>query len=143
MKIQLKLVKFIIIFLNVFFIIYEKKHNNDLINSISGHEESIWNGYQFPNLIGLPSLSNIGLAWPLAIKLNAFTVAKIILKLVIFKMIVKFMAVMCLLLFIPKLKTKKEGKDDDDEDDDKRSGKLYHSITNYSMFFKNLNKLVF
>ncbi|TGZ50139.1 Uncharacterized protein DBV15_00834 [Temnothorax longispinosus] len=64
-------------------------------------------------------LPSIDLGLPLALKLNAFTIAKIILKLVIFKMIVKFIAVICLLLFIPKLeiiKKKVSNKDDDDEE---------------------------
>ncbi|CAL7938343.1 unnamed protein product [Xylocopa violacea] len=73
--------------------------------------------------LGLPS---IDFSWPFALKLNAFTLAKILLKLVIFKMIVKFIAVICLLLFIPKLEIKKSKKgnmqnDDNDEDDEGRS----------------------
>lgn len=74
--------------------------------------------------LGIPS---VDFSWPFALKLNAFTLAKIILKLVIFKMIVKFIAVICLLLFIPKLEIKKGNKgssesgDDDGEDDDERS----------------------
>ncbi|XP_076629984.1 uncharacterized protein LOC143346108 [Colletes latitarsis] len=62
--------------------------------------------------LGLPS---IDFSWPFALKLNAFTLAKILLKLVIFKMIVKFIAVICLLLFIPKLEIKKDKGDMDDE----------------------------
>jgi len=63
-------------------------------------------------------LPSIDLGLPFALKLNAFTIAKIILKLVIFKMIVKFIAVICLLLFIPKLEIikKKVSNKDDDED---------------------------
>lgn len=71
--------------------------------------------------LGFPS---IDFSWPFALKLNAFTLAKILLKLVIFKMIVKFIAVICLLLFIPKLEIKKtikkvnmQSNDDDDEDE--------------------------
>lgn len=66
----------------------------------------------------LPSLPSIDFAWPLAIKFNAFTIAKILLKLVIFKLIVKFIAIICLLLFIPKLEIKSDK--DDMEDDDGR-----------------------
>ncbi|XP_043265532.1 uncharacterized protein LOC122405095 isoform X2 [Colletes gigas] len=62
--------------------------------------------------LGLPS---IDFSWPFALKLNAFTLAKILLKLVIFKMIVKFIAVICLLLFIPKLEIKKDKGDMEDE----------------------------
>ncbi|XP_076241056.1 uncharacterized protein LOC143183421 [Calliopsis andreniformis] len=63
-------------------------------------------------------LPTIDFSWPFALKLNAFTLAKILLKLVIFKMIVKFIAVICLLLFIPKLEIKKKGNKDDMDDDD-------------------------
>jgi uncharacterized membrane protein len=64
-------------------------------------------------------LPSIDLGLPFALKLNAFTIAKIILKLVIFKMIVKFITVICLLLFIPKLEIikKKVNKDEDDEEE--------------------------
>ncbi|CAD1472326.1 unnamed protein product [Heterotrigona itama] len=74
--------------------------------------------------LGFPSFD---FSWPFALKLNAFTLAKILLKLVIFKMIVKFIAVICLLLFIPKLEIKKtikkvnmqnNAQDDDDDDED-------------------------
>ena len=77
--------------------------------------------------LGFPS---IDFSWPFALKLNAFTLAKILLKLVIFKMIVKFIAVICLLLFIPKLEIKKtikkvtmqnNAQDDDDDEDEGRS----------------------
>ncbi|XP_011209089.1 uncharacterized protein LOC105230167 [Bactrocera dorsalis] len=37
-------------------------------------------------------------------KINLFTIGKIILKLLIFKKIIKFIGVICLLLFLPKLK---------------------------------------
>ncbi|XP_075167678.1 uncharacterized protein LOC142239796 [Haematobia irritans] len=37
-------------------------------------------------------------------KINLFTIGKIILKLLIFKKIVKFIGIICLLLFLPKLK---------------------------------------
>lgn len=46
-------------------------------------------------------------------KLNVFTILKIILKLVIFKKIVSFIALICLLLFIPKFKLSKEETDED------------------------------
>lgn len=75
----------------------------------------------------LPSLPSIDFAWPLAIKLNALTIAKIILKLVIFKMIVKFIALTCLLFFIPKLESKKEDKDNDDNDDSDDGRRLISS----------------
>lgn len=51
------------------------------------------------------------------LKLDLFTLGKIILKLIIFKKIVKFIAVICLLLFIPKLiHYKKDGGHDDDDE---------------------------
>ncbi|KAL6262926.1 hypothetical protein P5V15_005714 [Pogonomyrmex californicus] len=76
--------------------------------------------YALPDVAHFSLLPSIDLGLPLALKLNAFTIAKIILKLVIFKMIVKFIAVICLLLFIPKLEIIKKkvsnNKDDDDEE---------------------------
>lgn len=48
-------------------------------------------------------------------KLDLLTFAKILLKLVIFKKIVKFIAMVCLLFFIPKLIHIKKGKDDEEE----------------------------
>ncbi|XP_024935708.1 uncharacterized protein LOC107274950 isoform X1 [Cephus cinctus] len=75
--------------------------------------------YALPNIPQLPSFPSIDFSWPLALKLNAFTIAKILLKLVIFKMIVKFIALICLLLFIPKLEIIKKKTENDDEE---RSG---------------------
>ncbi|XP_029162940.1 uncharacterized protein LOC114934446 isoform X2 [Nylanderia fulva] len=75
--------------------------------------------YALPDVSSISLLPSFDLGLPFALKLNAFTIAKIILKLVIFKMIVKFIAVICLLLFIPKLeiiKKKVSNKDDDDEE---------------------------
>ncbi|XP_053977363.1 uncharacterized protein LOC128875638 [Hylaeus volcanicus] len=66
------------------------------------------------------TLPSIDFSWPFALKLNAFTLAKILLKLVIFKMIVKFIAVICLLLFIPKLEIKKTSQGDMDDDEGRR-----------------------
>lgn len=74
--------------------------------------------YALPGVSHLSILPTFDLAWPLALKLNAFTIAKIILKLVIFKMIVKFIAAICLLLFIPKLEIiKKKGNNDEDDEE--------------------------
>lgn len=39
-------------------------------------------------------------------KLDLFTIGKILIKLIIFKKIVKFIALICLLLFLPRLQTK-------------------------------------
>lgn len=48
-------------------------------------------------------------------KLDLFTIGKIILKLLFFKKIIKFLGIICLLLFLPKLKGLfKEDKDKDD-----------------------------
>ncbi|XP_048515949.1 uncharacterized protein LOC105684158 isoform X1 [Athalia rosae] len=78
--------------------------------------------YALPGLPSLPTLPMIDFTWPFALKLNAFTIAKILLKLVIFKMIVKFIAVICLLLFIPKLEI---GKKDSEKNDDDEEGRAF------------------
>ncbi|XP_077294926.1 uncharacterized protein LOC143917316 [Arctopsyche grandis] len=49
-------------------------------------------------------------------KFDLITLAKILLKVVIFKKIVKFIAIVCLLMFIPKLIHLKKGKEDDEEE---------------------------
>ncbi|XP_014488843.1 PREDICTED: uncharacterized protein LOC106752013 [Dinoponera quadriceps] len=74
--------------------------------------------YALPDMSHISVLPTFDLGWPIALKLNAFTIAKIILKLIIFKMIVKFIAAICLLLFIPKLEIikKKGNKDEEDEE---------------------------
>ncbi|XP_011693304.1 PREDICTED: uncharacterized protein LOC105453229 [Wasmannia auropunctata] len=76
--------------------------------------------YSLSDVAQISLLPSIDLGLPLALKLNAFTIAKIILKLVIFKMIVKFIAVICLLLFIPKLEIIKKKVSNKDEDDEER-----------------------
>lgn len=64
-------------------------------------------------------------------KINLFTIGKIILKLLIFKKIVKFIGVICLLLFLPKLKDmfKEEPSSDEDGMESKQveteQGKLF------------------
>lgn len=63
----------------------------------------------------------LGLLDKLKFKLDLFTVGKILLKIVLFKKFVSFVAIICLLLFIPTLKRKvdegiPEGGDDDDDD---------------------------
>ncbi|XP_076678043.1 uncharacterized protein LOC143374075 isoform X2 [Andrena cerasifolii] len=98
------------------------------------------------------TLPTIDFSWPFALKLNAFTIAKILLKLVIFKMIVKFIAIICLLLFIPKLEIKKDNKGDMHDDDDEGRGLLVDSwvserlnlltlvLNNAVEKYENLNK---
>lgn len=63
-------------------------------------------------------------------KLDLFTIGKILLKLIIFKKIVKFIALICLLLFLPRLQTKPlnvvdmlsgGGDESEEEIDEKRS----------------------
>lgn len=49
-------------------------------------------------------------------KINLFTIGKIILKLLIFKKIIKFIGVICLLLFLPKLKDMFKEEPSSDED---------------------------
>ncbi|XP_043681508.1 uncharacterized protein LOC122635394 isoform X3 [Vespula pensylvanica] len=93
-------------------------------NSYMSHQQGEVRGYDSP--AGIPyghssssliEFPRIDLSWPFALKLNAFTLAKILLKLVLFKMIVKFIAVICLLLFIPKLEIiKKPNKDEAEEE---------------------------
>lgn len=51
----------------------------------------------------------------LKIKLDFFTIGKILLKLIIFKKIVKFIALICLLLFLPKLQAATTPDKDEDE----------------------------
>lgn len=62
------------------------------------------------------------------LKLDLFTIGKLLLKLVIFKKIVSFIAIICLLLFIPSLKNhdKDESMDDDMMRSFRSSGR--HSI---------------
>ncbi|XP_015171928.1 PREDICTED: uncharacterized protein LOC107064110 [Polistes dominula] len=96
-------------------------------NSYLSHQQGEERGYDssaidYGTPYGYPSSSmiefpKIDFSWPFALKLNAFTIAKILLKLVLFKMIVKFIAVICLLLFIPKLEIiKKPDKNESEEE---------------------------
>lgn len=60
----------------------------------------------------------------LKLKFSWFTLAKILLKIVIFKKIVKFIALLCLLFFIPTLKPSESDSDHsggDNEDEHRRS----------------------
>lgn len=67
-------------------------------------------------------------------KLDLFTIGKLLIKLIIFKKIVKFIALICLLLWLPKFQTKHmkmediasdEVDDDDDDDDDRQFSRGY------------------
>lgn len=53
-------------------------------------------------------------------KFDLILVSKILLKLIIFKKIVKFIGIICLLLFIPILKKKFEEHTSEEEDDEGR-----------------------
>lgn len=53
-------------------------------------------------------------------KVDLILVSKILLKLIIFKKIVKFIGIICLLLFIPVLKKKFEEHTSDEEEDEER-----------------------
>lgn len=53
-------------------------------------------------------------------KVDLILVSKILLKLIIFKKIVKFIGVICLLLFIPVLKKKFEEHASEEEEDEER-----------------------
>lgn len=59
-------------------------------------------------------------------KLDLFTIGKLLIKLILFKKFIKFVALICLLLFLPKLQEKsmmkvEEFLGDDDEDDEDAS----------------------
>lgn len=56
----------------------------------------------------------------LKFKLDFFTIGKILLKLIIFKKIVKFIALICLLLFLPKLQSLHDNKDKDEESNEEQ-----------------------
>ncbi|XP_049282102.1 uncharacterized protein LOC125763254 [Anopheles funestus] len=56
----------------------------------------------------------------LKFKFDLFTVGKILLKLVIFKKIVKFIALLCLLFFLPTLKPSGGGHGDESSEEDRR-----------------------
>lgn len=85
------------------------------------------------NYAGPPHAYNLpGEHWlldKLKFKLDLFTIGKILIKLIIFKKIIKFIALICLLLWLPKFQSKHmkmedededEVEDDDDDDDDRR-----------------------
>ncbi|XP_017776243.1 PREDICTED: uncharacterized protein LOC108562419 isoform X2 [Nicrophorus vespilloides] len=75
----------------------------------------------------------LGILDKIKVKLDLFTIGKIILKLVIFKKIVSLIAILCLLLFIPSLKEKHQ--DDGDADDEMRNFRENtSSIDNVSSF---------
>lgn len=84
----------------------------------------------------------------LKLKLDLFTVGKILLKLIIFKKIVKFFALICLLLFLPKLQHHEE----DNHGDGGEVKRNFQSKGKYNSFlcpfecmlyyFKNLNDSV-
>ncbi|CAH0552536.1 unnamed protein product [Brassicogethes aeneus] len=59
----------------------------------------------------------LGLLDKFKLKLDLFTLGKILLKLVIFKKIVSLIGILCLLLFIPSLKHKKKHSSNDEDED--------------------------
>lgn len=65
------------------------------------------NGNYGPPVYGMPH-SMMGILEKFMFKLDLFTIGKILLKIVIFKKIVSLIAILCLLLFIPTLKSKKD-----------------------------------
>lgn len=74
-------------------------------------------------------------------KINLFTIGKILLKLVIFKKIVKFIGLICLLLFLPKLKDmfKEDMSNDEDGLESKQveteKGKILYGFFNNSKYY--------
>lgn len=74
-------------------------------------------------------------------KFDLVLMSKMLLKLIIFKKIIKFIAVICLLLFIPVLKKKFEEStlSVGNEDEERRAGKVWDAYGNF--FFVNLRKL--
>ncbi|EAT43902.1 AAEL004703-PA [Aedes aegypti] len=62
----------------------------------------------------------------LKMKFNWFTLAKILLKIVIFKKIVKFLALLCLLFFIPTLKPSESESEHSDDESRRRSYDLQY-----------------
>ncbi|XP_011497417.1 PREDICTED: uncharacterized protein LOC105361833 [Ceratosolen solmsi marchali] len=68
--------------------------------------------HPLPDFFPFTFLPAIDFSWPISLKIDAFTLIKIVLKLIVFKIIVKFIAVICLLIFIPKLIHKKHAVDD-------------------------------
>ncbi|XP_043500684.1 uncharacterized protein LOC122523129 isoform X2 [Polistes fuscatus] len=98
----------------------ELSPGNSYLSHQQGYDSSAMDystpyGYPSSSIIEFPK---IDFSWPFALKLNAFTLAKILLKLILFKMIVKFIAVICLLLFIPKLEIiKKPNKNESEEEE--------------------------
>ncbi|XP_055848129.1 uncharacterized protein LOC129913459 [Episyrphus balteatus] len=70
------------------------------------HPPAIYHEYPKQQAIGMAHQQVSIPEWllgKLKLKLNLFTLGKILLKLIIFKKIVKFIGVICLLLFLPKL----------------------------------------
>lgn len=62
----------------------------------------------------------------LKLKFSWFTLAKILLKIVIFKKIVKFLALLCLLFFIPTLKPSESESEHSDDESRRRSYDLQY-----------------
>lgn len=67
----------------------------------------------------------------LSLKLDILTVAKILLKLMIFKKIVTMLAVVCLLLFIPKIIHFKKGASNFNDEEDRKFGKPNGKLSLY------------
>lgn len=71
----------------------------------------------------------LGLLDKFKVKLDLFTLAKILLKLILFKKLVSFIAIICLFLFIPWLKHEKG------DDDEKAYSGDFRSISNENGMF--------
>lgn len=71
--------------------------------------------------------------------MDFFTIGKILLKLIIFKKIVKFIALICLLLFLPKLQA--ATTPDKDEEEVLEERRQFDAKCEYSTIRANLSPL--
>ncbi|XP_072932690.1 uncharacterized protein [Epargyreus clarus] len=87
---------------------------------------------------GIPyTAPGLGFLDKLSLKLDILTIAKLMLKFLIFKKIVTMIAVVCMLLVIPKLITfKKDGNQNNDEDDRQFGGSNVAELNSVHQLFE-------
>lgn len=96
-------------------------------------------GPPIPPSYGVPyTAPGLGFLDKLSLKLDILTIAKLLLKLLIFKKIVTMIAVVCMLLVIPKLISFKKSEGNSNDLDDRRSGSFGRS---HGKFFFSVNYL--